>query len=313
MLQTSCLFSTLLLLFCCARIEGQTPPWLANNPAHFHQSMMADGGLEIESKYDRSVKNWVISHVTNNEVWYAMQLLFYGKQNGIAMELGALSGTMVTRCETEELEKFYWQRIVVEANPTYRGSLAALQQAFAVSAAICKSNQMLHYVMNTADPYVNGIAEFMHPNFIRKFHPQVTEYSSISKNNSFMWPATLPPFVVEIPCISMSSVLKASGITHINLWLLDTEGAELSILQTVDWTSVVFDVIIVETEPKNRSKQYALEVKIYLEARGYVLLAIKRGRNSWYRHKSFVTATRAPKLDKYMNFLSNVVYATATN
>ena len=296
------------IAFSMTRVVGHVPPsWLANNPDNFRQTEMVDGGFESKREYDRAVKNWVVSHVTNNEVWYAMQLLFYGKKSGISMELGALSGTMTTRCETETLEKFQWQRILVEANPLYKNSLTALKQAFSVSAAICNSSQILHYAINTKDPYVNGIVEFMHPNFIKTFHSQLKQYSS--GESSFKWPTTLPPSVVEIPCISMQTVLSTAGITHVNLWLLDTEGAEFSILQTVDWQAVIFDILIVETEVKNRSKTYALEVKRYLEERGYVLLALKRGRNSWYRHKSFVTASKAPGLPNYMHFLKNVVYA----
>lgn len=302
---------TVLFAFSLAEISGQvasSPIWLVNNPANFHQTEMVDGGVDVKRKYDKAVKNWVVSHVTNNEVWYAMQLLFYGKQNGISIELGALSGTMATRCETETLEKFQWQRILVEANPLYKSSLSSLKNAVGVSAAICNSSHILHYVTNTNDPYVNGIVEYMHPNFIKTFHSQILQYFN-EKKSSFEWPVILPSSVVEIPCISMQTVLSTAGITHVNLWLLDTEGAELSILRTVDWSAVIFDVIIVETEIKNRSKMYALEVKQYLEERGYVLLTLKRGRNSWYRHKSFVTATRAPTLSNYMHFLQNVAYA----
>ena len=286
----------------------QNGDWLVSHPEGFHQTKMIDGSESLAEKYDHAIKNWKMSHVTNNEVWYAMQLLFYGKKSGISIELGALSGTMATRCETEELEKFQWQRIVIEANPTYRDELSQLSSAFAVNAAICNSSKTLHYVRNLNDPYVNGIVEFMHPNFMKKFHPTLSRYR-INNEPFFAWPSTLPPSLVEIPCISMRTVMSTAGITHVNLWLLDTEGSELSILRTVDWDSVVFDVIIVETEPKNRSSQYALEVKKYLEARDYVLLTLRRGRNSWYRHKTFISATKSPNLDSYMYFLKNVIYS----
>lgn len=308
----------LFILSFVAKTAGQTHSWLANDPVNFHQTSIVNGGITVEKSYDASIRKWVISHVTNNEVWYLMQLLFYGKENGISIELGALDGTMATRCETEELEKFHWKRVVIEANPKYKNSLATLQYAYGVSAAICNSSQMLHYAANAQDPYVNGIVEFMHPNFIKKFHPKVGKYSITSNDSgssrsssevNFDWPESLPAFITEVPCISMKTVLSSAGISHVNLWLLDTEGSELSILRTVDWTAVLFDVIIVETEVKNRSEEYAVLVKDYLEQRGYILLTLRRGRNSWYRHKSFVTATKAPNLQKYMHFLNNVVYA----
>lgn len=306
------LLSVLITIFihfeCVNSSKESSPNWVVSHPSHFHQSQMCDGGSEVKQMYDQQIKDWKISHITNNEVWYAMQLLFYGKSNGISIELGALGGTMATRCETEVLENFKWQRILVEANPTFRSSLSSLHKSFSVNAAICNSSQTLHYAMNEKDSYVNGIVEFMHPNFIKKFHPRLLNFQNSNNHSSYNWPSLLPSWLVEVPCVSMSTVLSTSGISHVNLWLLDTEGAELSILRTVDWSRVVFDVIIVETEVKNRSDEYANHVKDYLLARGYVLMALKRGRNSWYRHNSFVTATKAPILKNYMHFLTNVVY-----
>lgn len=288
-------------------VLASNPPWLINKPANFRQVEMHDGGDLLKQKFDSSIKDWTISHVTNNEVWYAMQLLFYGKENGLSIELGGLDGTMLTRCETEELEKFNWKRIVVEANPRYRGSLSTLKQAAAVSAAICGSNNTLHFANNVQDPFVSGIVEFMSSSFVKKFHPHLANILSKTRNEStpsVEWPAS----VVEVPCVEMSALLHTLHITHVNLWLLDTEGAELNVLRTVDWSVVVFDVIIVETEQKHRARGFAQEVKTFLEARDYVLMALRRGRNSWYRHKSFVTASRSQNLEKYMYFLNNVVY-----
>jgi hypothetical protein len=309
------LFILLVFTVSALVVNGTTPSWQVSPALNFKQQYVSEGVAKVQEKYNQIVQTWTISHITNNEVWYAMQLLFYGKINGISIELGALSGTMATRCETETLEQFNWKRILIEANPIYKKSLSSLSHAFSVNAAICNSSQFVHYVMNTKDPYVNGIVEFMHPNFLKKFHPDVLKFQHAEESGpySYDWPSELPSSLVEIPCISMQTVLSTAGITHVNLWLLDTEGAELSILRTVDWSSVIFDVIIVETEVKNRSNEYARNVKEYLEARGYVLMALKRGRNSWYRHQSFVTATKAPVLKSYMHFLNNVVYADSNS
>jgi len=267
---------------------------------------MKNGGKEMQRMYDMSLRGWQKDkhkHVTDNVVFDAMRLLFYGKKDGVSLEIGALDGTMATNCETQELENFHWQRVLVEANPAFRSRLALLDTAFTANAAICDSQQTMHYVTGSM-PFVNGIVEFMHHDFLKKFHPWLVP---IVRTKA--WSNPLPKSVTEIQCLPMKSVLKETGISHFNLWVLDTEGSELSILQTVDWNAVVFDVIIVESKREMRSKGYAEQVMEYLVARGYVLMTLAKGRNSWYRHKSFVNATKAPYVKPELNFLHNVIYS----
>ena len=49
-------------------------------------------------------------------------------------------------------------------------------------------------------------------------------------------------------CLPLASVLASLGVAHINLFVLDVEGAELSILQSVAWERVSFDVLCVEDQ-----------------------------------------------------------------
>jgi hypothetical protein len=48
-------------------------------------------------------------------------------------------------------------------------------------------------------------------------------------------------------CQRLAPLLRRLGISHVNLWVLDVEGAELEILRGMDWHAVTFDVISVET------------------------------------------------------------------
>ena len=51
-----------------------------------------------------------------------------------------------------------------------------------------------------------------------------------------------------VRCLPLASVLASLGVAHINLFVLDVEGAELSILQSVAWERVSFDVLCVEDQ-----------------------------------------------------------------
>ena len=52
--------------------------------------------------------------------------------------------------------------------------------------------------------------------------------------------------VAVLQCVPIGRVLKNAAITHVNLLLLDVEGAEISTLSEMNWSSILFDVIIKE-------------------------------------------------------------------
>lgn len=65
------------------------------------------------------------------------------------------------------------------------------------------------------------------------------------------------------------------------------EGAELSVLASIDFETVRFDVLsIVETEPAFRPKGYMELVVNFMLRHGYLFYA-NVGRNSWFTHRHF--------------------------
>lgn len=47
-----------------------------------------------------------------------------------------------------------------------------------------------------------------------------------------------PKVTYNVCCAPMSEIFKRAGITRVDFWSLDNEGAELITLQTVDWAAV---------------------------------------------------------------------------
>ena len=52
---------------------------------------------------------------------------------------------------------------------------------------------------------------------------------------------------ITVPCKPLADILKDNDLHHIHFFSLDVEGAELQVLQTIDFKKVSFDVIMVET------------------------------------------------------------------
>lgn len=83
-------------------------------------------------------------------------------------------------------------------------------------------------------------------------------------------------------------------------------------LKSINWATIKFDVLCVETEPSNRPPNYPQDVTAFLESKGYHNATGQQGRNicklvllinfcfkvalSGYTHKDFVPSAR-PGLD----------------
>lgn len=71
-----------------------------------------------------------------------------------------------------------------------------------------------------------------------------------------------------MPCLPLYDVLGPLGIQHINFYVLDVEGGELAVLKSLDFSLLSFDVIVVEADGTNVTKDEA--VRQLLTGAGYM-------------------------------------------
>jgi hypothetical protein len=57
------------------------------------------------------------------------------------------------------------------------------------------------------------------------------------------------------------------------------QGGELEVLKSINWATIRFDVLCIETEPSNRPPNYPQLVTAFLEERGYKNATGQQGRN----------------------------------
>jgi hypothetical protein len=77
--------------------------------------------------------------------------------------------------------------------------------------------QTLHYI-DTGYVEVRGVLELMSPEFVKMYHPDID--NKITPLEDLM----------PIYCLPMKSLLRELSITCIDIWILDVEGAEESVL-----------------------------------------------------------------------------------
>eukprot|EP00668_Euglena_longa_P048208 GGOE01065272.1.p1 GENE.GGOE01065272.1~~GGOE01065272.1.p1 ORF type:complete len:294 (+),score=55.87 GGOE01065272.1:34-882(+) len=176
---------------------------------------------------------------------------FRGLRNGTFVEIGAMDG--ITLSNSLYFEKCrHWAGLLIEGN---RNNFRQLQRNLlqrprskAIHSAVCPP-PMTKVNFTISGTLVAGSQLDMAPSFVRKYH--------VDKKRR--------PRYVEVPCSPMSTLFR--GLSHIDLWSLDVEGAELVAIETVDWSSIRIDVIIIELDyhfpPKN------LRIRQILRSLGY--------------------------------------------
>ena len=145
-----------------------------------------------------------------------------------------------------------------------------------LNVALCDKPADVHFTMVNEAYAVNGIWEFM-PSFIKeKWFSTITD----------AWISTQP----TIPCRPILPLLTALGVMHIDLWVLDVEGAELLVLQSMDFGRVTVDVLIFELDGSNSVKDQAC-IDL-LDKAGYEEVGCWQGsvisRNKWFQRRGFI-------------------------
>jgi hypothetical protein len=282
-----------------AGVGLQVPSWaLQNSSARAKVGNFKDQYTELVSPQEHG--DWVkfmlagghTARAQGEEDLYAYRTFFWGMQGGVIAEVGALDGrTFSTTWYFAYVHG--WYAVHVEASPMnfarltgkaaydgYRGRPESLN----VHAALCsEGGQVLHYAEKAGKAHaINGIWEFMALEHRERWWGELV---------------SSPALVAQLPavtCTPPASIFLAHDIPRINLWVVDVEGAELSVLQTHDFEAVPADVLCVEAMGFEAEKNRG--VQVFLESKGYRLHSAYPSdgtpRNEWFVHRSFTPRSK---------------------
>ena len=231
--------------------------------------------LKGKQKKDRRV---------DGEAVDAISQFFWGMTNGVVLEMGAINGNWSS--ESLPLVGLGWKRVLIEGSPQFREDLRRWKDSYAYNAAICERECTVHYAVNS-NYFVSGIIEFMPSDYIKKWYKGNyklgLEAGGVFNVSKVDWGQVKSKrkrvTLHKLQCIPMYDILSHSQLSHINLMILDVEGAELMVLKSIDFTIVRFDVIVIEN---NRE----IELLDFFSGSDYSLSS-RKGRNLWFVHKSF--------------------------
>lgn len=145
----------------------------------------------------------------------------------------------------------YLSNFFIEADPkNYAELIHNREKSVNINAALCSETKLLHYT-NVGGGNLRGFVEFMSPKFLMTWHPKI--YNNITKLEDLM----------TVECVQMSRLSTELHIPQVDVWILDVEGAELSVLQGTNFDDLFVKVVVMECDmtdlTRNREKQEILE------------------------------------------------------
>ena len=155
---------------------------------------------------------------------------------GTYVEIGALDGIRYSNTKFFE-DNLDWGGVLIEAHPDNAKKLIRNRSSsknHIISEAVCPDGQ--NYVNFTGSKAVGGIWDEMSDG-----HKQ--HFFSGSK-----------PETVQVPCRPIGRMLNEAGIKAVDFFILDVEGAELMVLETMDW-SISVKVFVVEMGRGEKDKK----------------------------------------------------------
>lgn len=202
---------------------------------------------------------------------YAYTTFFMGKRGGLILESGALDGDQFS-VSWFFARNLAWRAVHVEGSPdNYARLVVNRPEALNIHSALCNSSRTLHYASRHGGSAVSGFWEFM-PEWIQRF------YDPSERTDAAI--AALP----LVACRPLGPLLALWGITHVDFWVLDVEGAEEEVLATFDFARVQVDVIVIELDGANGPKDD--RCRAILRSHGYTVKH-QAVRNDWFVREGF--------------------------
>eukprot|EP00929_Paragymnodinium_shiwhaense_P034524 TRINITY_DN18768_c0_g1_i1.p1 TRINITY_DN18768_c0_g1~~TRINITY_DN18768_c0_g1_i1.p1 ORF type:complete len:421 (+),score=34.80 TRINITY_DN18768_c0_g1_i1:63-1325(+) len=277
-------------------IDYPQPDWLTAVQASRESSMrpvtnMAVYRKEVQRLFKRRPCR---PDPSDCELHDALLYVLWGMTGGVLLEMGALDGA-VRSTETYDLaSSFGFKRILIEADPAMRAfRRQKAPEAVGVSAAVCDTTSEVHYLHHNKT-FVQGIGEFMPRPFLQRWHPDVLKALEAAESAGGSWDNVVFPnakMVSRVSCVPLGLLLSAVGVHTIDFMILDVEGAELPVLRTIDWSSIVISVLVVECT----NDRYQTVVDFMTSSatnHSYEALFDRQvGRNVWLVRKGFQVRT----------------------
>jgi FkbM family methyltransferase len=185
-------------------------------------------------------------------------LFFNGKTFGFFVDIGAHNG--VDGSTTFWAEQLGWKGICVEPQPSEFQALQRNRRCALRNCAVSNKTGTAEFISFPDSTYWSGLAETMTPEHVATAKKWISEY-----HHKF---SGVQRFTVQTN--TFDDIMRDfPDVSNIDFLSIDTEGHELPVLQSIDFSKYRFGLIAIETRPDSESSRY-------LEQQGYQILLVTR-------------------------------------
>jgi FkbM family methyltransferase len=149
-------------------------------------------------------------------------------RGGTFLELGANNGIHATN--TRALERCLgWRGVLAEGHPALFAQLRKNRpHSLSLGMAVCPTHTTANFTRRAS--VTSGILSQIDAHHLRRFRI----------------PSSGPNATIPVPCAPLGDWLGLLRVGHVDLFSLDVEGAELLVLETLDWSRFSVGLMIVE-------------------------------------------------------------------
>lgn len=180
--------------------------------------------------------------------------LFKNKKNGVFVDIGAHDGISFSNTYFYEKE-LNWTGLCIEPMPEVFAKLKEQRKCLCICGCIHKEHNVTKDFMRIKGPLemLSGLTEKMDLK-----HLTVIKRGIAAQGGSYK--------IIPVHCYNLNKLLEQAKIKHVNFLSLDTEGGELDILKSIDFSKIQIDAITVEDNYGNK------EIKTFLASKGFIFI-----------------------------------------
>jgi FkbM family methyltransferase len=184
---------------------------------------------------------------------FIFECFFPNKKDGFFLDIGAHDGMSFSNTYFFEKE-LGWKGICFEPLPHLFKKLKECRDCVCINACVSSDEGTVPFLhLDSCDEMLSGMCGTYDARQLQIVMNDIACLGGECK-------------VLQLPAVNINKVLKEHQVTHVDFLSLDTEGSELEILKSIDFSQVTIDVITVEN---NFNEPHVQE---FLEARGFMLI-----------------------------------------
>ncbi len=183
---------------------------------------------------------------------FVNEIFFHDKKDGFYLDIGAHDGESFSN--TYYFDRLGWKGIAIEPLPHLFKKLQQCRSCVCINACVCSTEGTVPFLhLDCCDEMLSGMCGTYDERQLAIVMNDIAQFGGEAK-------------ILQLPAMRFDTLLGKYGITHIDFMSLDTEGSELEILKTIDFSKITIDVITVEN---NYNEPY---IQDFLCSKGFILI-----------------------------------------